>query len=575
MYCVSVLRTAGIAIFAVAVALMPMHTAQAADGVLIDNSPLYPRSEQETKMLQGVLFLNGCFGSRINRESEIDGRLGPNTKRAIIAFSEVYARTPGATRLIDARSVLQEAARQVRRPTPLCLDPSPALEARIAMVRNFGDDHDPNQRSAGSSLDLQSALAVLNAGRGGRDPAPDPSPLWPRETEGQQIFLMQGLLFLNQCYGNRIRSSDEVDGKFGPLTKRALAVFVETYNARLPRGARPVNDFSSALTAATSVVRGNPFCANANQLLSTYFGELHDPSLPPGSAGGQSMPQRERYCSWKDVGRSYLESFAQENPAASGVLQPLADVVTRFEAIFPDRSIEFYNGLPPERVKELKEKNIAGFSYQETLEALKRARALYMTLSFHTGMRKNSDCQICYRINEWMFLTSVAQASAGVLSPPPEEIIRATNMPIMRVPARQITLPMMESVLLNVRLYRAYVLRYDQIVERMATETKSPAHANLGRMPEDKYQQEREDLARLAGIPAESLDKERAHMRELDDQRKRALIDRDREWSEIVFIMHREMTKAGAPKEPLMRTLAEQYQCDGFTGASIDAVGEQ
>ena len=505
---------------------------------------IYPPAgaRAEITFVRDSLQKMGCYGSKVARNRQVDTVIGSLTRKAIYAFLDTYGRTRGARSITDYAGLKAAMNNMSGRNPPLCLDQSKELGANATLFFYFGSvNHDPDSRGIPN-------LANLSLGN---EPNKDER-LYPCAECTVNITAIQELMLANACYGSLVNKTNEIDGQIGPYTRRAITAYVEIYNKKLPDGASKLVDFKDVFSASVKTFR-NPLCAEQHDVLETYFGTYHNRNAPAVTNFTSQDTPRGNYCSKGVVETDYLSSVATGMSEAAGLAQALQIVTDNFEKIFPDPKLDWYTGWDPanpkhaELLASLKEKGIKGYSYEETKETLDRAKSLFRKLSFMYGLRKNksasngNDCDKCFRINEWKFLNSIAQASGGLLISTESTDQNGQTVPIRSVSSAEITEAMLGRVLVNIKLYRAYASKYQEIVEKLTCVDNPPRKM------------------------CQKLDKD--EMEALDQQRVDALADRDEAWSIMVRGLYESKSSEDAAKSTLMKEL--KYTCEGFDGTSV------
>ena len=479
---------------------------------------LYPTaavSKTDIALLQDALFDNACYGNQLTHSGEVDEEFGPQSKKALHVFVEAYNRTtrPGKKVLNSWSDVRDEASKETDSGARLCASP----RAQSSVARFFTDktDHDPAASRVG-----RAEWREIHQN------------LYPRPQDRAEIELLRDALFDNSCYGNKITRQDESNQPFGPRAKKALHVFVETYYRQF-RPSKPFANAKDVQEAADSVRR---LCVNS-QYRALYFSNRRE------HVGGGSARPSALTCSKSDVETNYLSSISQNSSSAAGLTKSLADIVESFATIFPDAKLDYYTGYSKYDQALLDKKGIKGFSYGETKDALNKARSLFSRLAFLNGIERTPACKMCYKINEWMFLNSIAQASAGYLISTTTTAVSKSgekvDLPIRSVAAASITEPMLDTVMSNIKLYRSYALKYIEIVSSMTAGTAAPGD-------------DREKAAKA-----------------LEGNRKAILLDRDNEFNLIVLGLHSARENLQAVKGTAMKEIAARYQCVGFDGSNV------
>lgn len=184
--------------------LMSAARAQPADSWRERNLPVYQfESREEIRELQLSLFINRCYGNQL-RSNQVDGVVGPLTKRAIDVFV---------------------AEHRVRRGTNIT---RPADLARRAMDLRASTQANAKFCERSAYLARYFSDPAMH-----RDWRPKYASLYP---EGEaNVWVMKTALWQHACYG-RVFDTTEYEFKqdFGSYSRRALHVFVEQWLEKNP-----------------------------------------------------------------------------------------------------------------------------------------------------------------------------------------------------------------------------------------------------------------------------------------------------------------------------------------------------
>jgi hypothetical protein len=211
------------------------------------NPSLYPAAGQNFDIanLQLSLFLSRCYGNQLKR-TQVDGRIGPLTRKAIDVFVEEYkARYPRDRQLASPKD-LAETARQLA---------TASSETGFCETSRFRPLYF-------ASSDEHMAWT------------PKHQKLYPSPDD---VWQMKTLLLSNGCYGDvSDTTTTEHDQDFGSYSRRALHVFVEEYHLRNPTRPR-LEKRQDVLKAAAQTVEadialGQPlsFCTQST-FMEVYF----------------------------------------------------------------------------------------------------------------------------------------------------------------------------------------------------------------------------------------------------------------------------------------------------------------
>lgn len=213
------------------------------------NPSLYPSSAQtfEIAELQLSLFINRCYGNQLKRD-QVDGRVGPLTKRAIDVFVDEYrARFPGTRQPFATAQDVAEKARELAASTE---DAKFCERSRLLPQYFSGSDEHVTWVQKHQKLYPQGQTAI-----------------WRMKTE----------LLSNGCYGDvSDTTTHEFHEDFGAYSRRALHVFVDEYHLRNPTRPRLATSDDAIKAAEQTVIadlaRGQPlaFCTQST-FMATYF----------------------------------------------------------------------------------------------------------------------------------------------------------------------------------------------------------------------------------------------------------------------------------------------------------------
>ena len=180
---------------------------------------------------------------------------------------------------------------------------------------------------------------------------------------------------------------------------------------------------------------------------------------------------------------------------------------------------------------------------EETKKALQDAFSNFSKLIFAHGIVKyKTDCQVCYAINDWIYLRNIAQANGGYLVGKVEAITdsKAADGPVVgvgRALVESITMTMLSSIQSSIKTYRSITANLNQQLDNLPL---SPT----------------KDIADKIRVLGDARDQEMGLMVAalLSASQKDRLAD--------------ETNKSN--KNSLMSTLYRSYSCSGFDGSSVD-----
>lgn len=147
-------------------------------------------------------------------------------------------------------------------------------------------------RSAGvafAAVVLALAIATLSTPVAAKV-APVEAPVDDKKYPANQTTLayeFQNELYTHQCYGNKLGDGQLDAGKFGKNSRRAMWIFVQTWNDKFGAGtfataAKVLDEIRSARVTDVSVT----FCLGSSRLSEWFDSTEHDPSLVPTGQTG-------------------------------------------------------------------------------------------------------------------------------------------------------------------------------------------------------------------------------------------------------------------------------------------------
>lgn len=265
---------------------------------------------------------------------------------------------------------------------------------------------------------------------------------------------LQIKLFENGCYGNQLTRNTELDqGNFGPKSRRALWVFIDTVNSNLVGSAkfRGSSLRPDAILTAFGIGRiaSTPqYCRTFGaQFLDKYFTDKNE-HIPGGGAN---------VCRKDSIGREYLAGLTSV-PGASTLSDSLRAVIRNFDGtVFPPGAGDPVV-LSDSNKGRIKRFGIKGVTPDTTRSALVEAAYNFDNLVLAYALQKTK-CGQCAAINDWLYLRNIASANAGYLIAKKHDADIFYRFDVNKIPE-----DMMEQVRPNIRVYRSITAKLNEVL---------------------------------------------------------------------------------------------------------------
>ena len=138
--------------------------------------------------------------------------------------------------------------------------------------------------------------------------------------------------------------------------------------------------------------------------------------LPDGYCGGNARTSA-RICRRSDVGRNYLAGKAGQISGASSLTPTLNEFNDAFDTVFTPGQVDITAGWDPalklkERLEEAAGNRV---THATAKKALQEAAHQLAQLSFAYGIQASTSCNLCYIVNDWLYLRNIAQSTGRQL----------------------------------------------------------------------------------------------------------------------------------------------------------------
>ncbi len=387
-----------------------------------------------------------------------------------------------------------------------------------------------------------SILAILFAVLLGIAPAfakepPAISPVYPQDGDRDLILDLQAKLFDAGCYGNQLvrdGPDGEVDGQFRAKSRKAIWVFIDTFNDTVAgtRKFRARDLTPNAIQTAFSldvVKNADRFCREFGEdFLNAYFTDANQHRTDGTVALGKSGA-----CNRDEVSQSYLRGKGGEYARFTRAFERIRG---EFETIFAGE-INFKDKWKPDTIEAFDNHSLPVVDKNSARKALKTAFEQWQRLSFSYGLTKK-DCLTCNKINDWIYLRNIGQSNGGhLVSTKSNRAGSTTN--IFRFPVKIITLAMLENVVPLIKLHRGVTANFNLHYEWLLDPAKVPT-----------------------GVDSSGIQTRTVELTKVREDTLHNIISR--------LIGSTPDQKATSAQNPLMRDLAKNYTCTGFDGSSVD-----
>ena len=471
--------------------------------------------------LQTALFAHRCYGNQLTN-AEVDGKFGNRSKNALWLFMKTF-NDKFAKNFPIAFGSGSNVLAALRNPL-------------LGENACLGSDHfeewfpDQNEHIPGVQGVVIKKVAPKDLPFANRAyPAPY-SPLAKN---------LQEALFDHKCYGNQLTNS-EIDQKFEDRSRRALWVFMDTFNDRFSRNNTSIRISSAenALAILKNERINSTFCGNSPRL-SEWFPDYNE-HIDQAALANAALSSGGT-CNKEAVGADFLNSRAPQVISVARLRQQIDLVINNFDQIFREGEVDFTAGFDDKALERLEKYGKPGVTNETTLRALKEASHQFSRLSFAYGVKTKKDCEVCYRINDWIYLRNIAQANGGYLiGKQPAPAVSFVTFPV-----DGLTEKMMSYIELNLKIYRAITAKMQELIATAKPISDKPVSDKVGadktggvdqQVEVNKFR-EFEMLTIVTGLASIQNDKDYA-------------------WNPRT--------------NPYMRAVAGLYQCIGFDGSSVD-----
>ncbi|MGI9475305.1 MAG: hypothetical protein ACR2PI_01265 [Hyphomicrobiaceae bacterium] len=346
---------------------------------------------------------------------------------------------------------------------------------------------------------------------------------------------LQVKLFDAGCYGNQLSRDIELDGgNFRIKSRKALWVFIDTVNAHIAGAKKFAGDALTpqAIEAAFSLgaISGTPqFCRKYGaEFLNQYFTDRSQ-----HLDGAFVRSGRKGTCSTTQVSYDYLKDKGGDY---ARMVDTLSNALRNFNTVFAG-SVNFKDGWESETAADFDKHSLPVVDKAAARKALQQAADKWRQLSFSFGL-KTAACKLCYKINDWIYLSNIAQSNGGHLArtvPAPD----GQGLAYYRTPVRLITEKMLDEVLPLIKLHRGVTANLNLQLHYLTDPNGVPDGMN-----------ELEINARAG---------------ELEGVRQKALLDIIKKLQAAT-----DDQKKHDENNPLMVKLVSETNCIGFDGRSVD-----
>ena len=370
--------------------------------------------------------------------------------------------------------------------------------------------------------------------------------------KAEDIKYAQSTLYDNGCYGNQL-GKDQKDGRIGDLSRRAFWVFADTVKLKYPN-LRSVNisdrryrfkDYKLLLTLPD--LEPN-FCRKYGQkFLSKWYDDknFHYP--------GRERSDKITACNKDNTAGNYLDQrgkISKDLALATRLDRPLTLVVKEFKKIFLKK--DFPDPVTDPNVLNSHPGAIAVYEdhaekvdeYEDILETLKKAQKQFRSLALRYGLQKKKSCIICIQINDWKFLSNLAQANGGNI------VYDDGKGEIVIIPVDSITKKLMHTIKGNIFLYQRMSVKWNRLVK---LNQKNKKDKKDSKVKKDKKEKQRQRIIK--------------ELYKIKEKRSKILLALAKGLHEPKVAAYK---IADETTNPLMTSLKSQFDCVGFDGSSLD-----